>query len=129
MQPLLVARKQPPPVAAVYELAGDTLARSAGTVTRDEAVMVVEGAQLFPLRLKLIFQASVLAADIGETQSAHALADHGIKHAPDANARKRFEDLKAALPPAPPAPEPAGATSPAATPASATKGAKKAGAK
>lgn len=129
MQPLLVARKQPPPVAAVYELAGDTLARSAGTVTRDEAVMVVEGAQLFPLRLKLIFQASVLAADIGEAQSAHALADHGIKHAPDANARKRFEDLKSALPPAPPVPEPAAATSPATTPASATKGAKKAGAK
>ena len=125
LQPLMVARKQPPPVAAVYELAADTLVRSVTKPTRDEAVMVVEGAQLFPLRLKLIFQAAVLAAEIDEVQSAHALVDHGIRHAPDANGKKRFEDLKAALPPAPPAAELA--PPPAATAAAVKKGAKSGG--
>ena len=75
--------------------------------------MIVEGAQLFPTRLKLVFQAALMAAELNEMQSAHALADHGIKHAPDANARKRFEDLKASLPPAPPPAEPEQTVQPA----------------
>jgi hypothetical protein len=104
VQPLLLARRQPPPQPAVYDLAGDTLIRSAVKPTRDEAVMLVEGAQLFPMRLKLIYQAAVVANEVGELQPAHALADHGIKYAPEGVAKKRFEDLKASLPPAPPAP-------------------------
>ena len=66
--------------------------------------MMVEGAQLFPTRLKLIFQASVMARDTGDLRSAHALADHGVKWAPAGTARQRFEALKSLLPPAPPAP-------------------------
>ena len=65
--------------------------------------MMVEGAQLFPTRLKLIFQAGVMARDTGDARSAHALADHGIKWSPEGTARQRFEALKASLPPAPPA--------------------------
>jgi hypothetical protein len=105
MMPLLAARKQPPPLAAVYDLAGDTLARSAVKPNRDAAIMVVEGAQLFPLRLKLVYQAALMALELGELQSAHALAAHGIKYSPDENARNRFAELKAALPPAPPVAE------------------------
>jgi hypothetical protein len=101
MQPLLLARKQPPPVAAVYDLAGDALVRSAVKSSREEAVMVVEGAQLFPLRLKLVYQATLMAAEIGELKSAHALAAHGIKYSPDPSARQRFEEIKSLLPPAP----------------------------
>jgi hypothetical protein len=106
MQPLRLARKQPPPVSAVYDLIGDTLVRSVVKPERDDAILVVEGAQLFPTRLKLVFQAAVMAAELNEMQSAHALVDHGLKYAPDANAKKRFEALKASLPPAPPEPEP-----------------------
>jgi hypothetical protein len=120
MMPLLAARKQPPPLAAVYDLAGDTLARSAVKPKRDEALMVVEGAQLFPLRLKLVYQAALMALELGELQSAHALAAHGIKYSPDENARSRFAELKAALPPAPPVAEAAveapAASMPAAAP-------------
>lgn len=104
MQPLLLARRQPPPLPAVYDLAGDTLVRSAVKASRDDAVMLTEGAQLFPLRLKLVYQAAVIAGETGELVPAHALADHGIKYAPEGQARKRFEDLKASMPPAPPAP-------------------------
>jgi hypothetical protein len=120
MMPLLAARKQPPPLAAVYDLAGDTLARSAVKPNRDDAIMVVEGAQLFPLRLKLVYQAALMALELGELQSAHALAAHGIKYSPDENARNRFAELKAALPPAPPVAEAAveapAASMPAAAP-------------
>jgi hypothetical protein len=104
MQPLLLARRQPPPSPAVYDLAGETLVRSATKASRDDVVMLTEGAQLFPLRLKLVYQAAVVAADAGELVPAHALADHGVKYAPEGQAKKRFEDLKASLPPAPPAP-------------------------
>ncbi|MGH7945645.1 MAG: hypothetical protein ACREF9_11625, partial [Opitutaceae bacterium] len=114
MLPLRMARKQPPPIATVYELAGDTLLRSDVKLGRDDAVIVIEGAQLFPTRLKLVFQAAVMASELGELQSAHALADHGIRYAPDGTAKKRFEDLKASLPPAPPPPpEPAAKSPPA----------------
>jgi hypothetical protein len=75
--------------------------------------MMVEGAQLFPTRLKLIFQAGVMARDTGDVRSAHALADHGIKWGPDAGVRQRFEALKSSLPPAPPAPPEAAEPRPA----------------
>src|SRR5688572_16204031 len=69
MQPLRVARKQPPPMTAVYDLAGDTLVRGTMKPERDDAVMIVEGAQLFPMRLKLVYQAAVMAAELNELQS------------------------------------------------------------
>ena len=99
--PLLVARKQPPPNFAVYDLMADTWARSALKPKREEAMPIIEGAVLFPLRLKLVYQSVYFAWDIGDLKSAHALADHGIKYANDAAVKKRFEDVKASLPPAP----------------------------
>ena len=76
--------------------------------------MLVEGAQLFPLRMKLIYQGAVIAAEVGELIPAHALTDHGIKYAPEGAGTKRFEELKATLPPAPLAPpEPEAKAAPA----------------
>lgn len=118
IEPLKLGRKTPPPMYALYDLAADALVRSAVKPQRDDAMMLIEGAQLFPTRLKLVFQAAAIANETGELQAAHALADHGIRYAPDASAKKRFEDLKASLPPAPPAPP---AAAPPA-PASAAKG-------
>ena len=86
----------------------------AGDRTNRKPVLVIEGAQLFPMRLKLVYEAAAIASDAGEIQAAHALADHGIKYAPDGPGKKHFEELKASLPPAPPAPaEPAKAETPA----------------
>ena len=107
VDPLLVGRRQPPHTYAIYDLMADAWARSEAKPKREDAIPVIEGALLFPLRLKLVYQSLYFAADIGDLKSAHALADHGIKYAPDAAVRKRFEDAKAQLPPAPP--EPAGA--------------------
>ncbi len=104
LAPLLFAHGKPPILPAVYDVAGDTWARSSATPTKEDAKLLIEGAQLFPQRLKLVFQACVLARDAGEVRAAHALADHGIRLGPDARVRTRFEELKATLPPAPPAP-------------------------
>lgn len=118
--PLLVARQQPPHQHQVYDLLGDTWVRSQARPTPEEAKPVIEGAVLFPTRLKLIYQAAMLANEVGDLQAAHALADHGIKWGPDASVKKRFEDLKATLAPAPadaataaPAPTAAPAAAPA----------------
>ncbi len=118
IDPLRLGRGQLPHMYALYELASDTLARSGVKTKPDDAKLIIEGAQLFPTRLKLVFHAAILANEVGELQAAHALADHGIRYGPDANAKKRFEDLKATFPPAPPAPP---AETPAAGPAPAPK--------
>jgi hypothetical protein len=110
--PLMIARREPPHQHGVYDILADTWMRSIERPTRDEAIPAIEGAILFPTRLKLIYQASMLAAEINDLKSAHALADHGIKWGPDAAVKKRFQDLKQELPPAPAEPGSAPAASP-----------------
>ncbi len=116
--PLLVARQQPPHQHQVYDLLADTWVRSGVRPTSDDAKPVIEGAVLFPTRLKLVYQAAVLAKEVGDVKSAHLLAEHGIKWGPDAAVKKRFEELKSTLPPSPPDAATAGAP---ATPAPAAK--------
>jgi len=113
MEPWQIGRRQPPHLPALYDLAADTLVRSADKPKREDAMVLIDGAQLFPTRLKLVYQGAAIAAEAGEAQAAHALADHGIRIGTDPAVKKRFEDLKARLPPAPPAPPPA---APAPTP-------------
>ena len=110
IEPLLAVRRSPPHLPALYDLVADTWMRSEAKPARDDVMVMIDGAQLFPTRMKLIFVAANFAADVNELQAAHALADHGIKYTNDSAGKKRFSDLKATLPPAP-APEP-GATPP-----------------
>jgi hypothetical protein len=100
--PLLAGRRQPPHTFGIYDLLADTWARSAVKPTRDDATPIIEGAVLFPTRLKLVYQAALFAADIGDLKSAHLLAAHGIRYGPDAAVKKRFQDMKDQLPPPPP---------------------------
>lgn len=101
VDPLLIARQQPPRNVAIYDLMADAWARSATKPQPEDAKPVIEGAVLFPMRLKLVYQSIFFAVDMNDLKSAHALADHGIRFAPDASVKKRFEDAKAQLPPAP----------------------------
>lgn len=117
LEPLKLARGQPPPTFALYETAADTWMKAATTPSRDDARMVIEGAMVFPARMKLVYQAAIVAAEANDLQSAHALADHGIRLTPEGPGKKRFEEFKASLPPAPPAPpEPTPAPAPASAP-------------
>ena len=108
LAPLVFAHGKPPINPALYDLAGDTWARSSIAPSKDDAKLMIEGALLFPTRLRTVFQAGVMARDVGDVRSAHALTEHGLRYAPDAKVKERFVALKASLPPAPP--EPAAAT-------------------
>lgn len=103
---LISARQQPPPIFPVYELMAETWLRRAEKCSKEELGTLVDGIRMFPGRLKLAYQIGVLAADAGENDLAHTMVDHGLKYAPDANAKTRFQQLKAALPPAPAAANP-----------------------
>ena len=116
LDPLLAVRRSPPHMPALYDLVADTWARSTANPKLDDVKVMIDGAQLFPTRMKLVFIAAGFAADVNELQAAHALADHGIRYAPEGAAKKKFEDLKATFPPAPPSAEPPpAAKQPAAT--------------
>ena len=124
LSPLRQARGQPPVLYSLYELAGNTWLRSAERPTTDDAKFVIEGALLFPTRMRLVFQAAVVAADGRELKSAHLLAEHGVRFGPDEPTKKQFADFKASLPPAPPDAELAPAA-PRPTPTPAPASAKK----
>jgi len=109
--PLLVARMQPPSLPEVYELMTDAWTRSAVPPKREDVLLVIEGVRLFPGHLRMLFLAANLSSQAGMLDVAHAFADHGIKVAPDAKGRAKFETFKASLSPAPePVPAPAPAT-------------------
>ncbi len=101
---LLQARKQPPMVAPVYELMADTWLRRGEKCSKEELGTLVDGIRIFPGRMRLAYEIGVLAMDAGDNELAHTMADHGLRYSPDANGKARFQQLKAALPPAPPAP-------------------------
>jgi hypothetical protein len=105
---LLAARRQSPPIVTEYEMMADTWLRRNAKVKPEEIGTLVDGIRMFPGRMKLAFQIGTLAFDAGLNDLAHAMADHGLKYSPDAQTKSRFEQLKAALPPAPPAAAPTG---------------------
>jgi hypothetical protein len=99
--PLLIARVQPPSMPEVYELMTTAWSLSVETPKRDDVVFLIEGVRLFPGRLRMLYQAALLSAQANMLDVAHAFADHGVKIAPDANGKAKFEALKGSLPPVP----------------------------
>lgn len=116
LEPLLVARKQRPPMAAVYAVMAETWTRSEKAPTREEFIIVVEGAQTFYRNSSLVLQVTLLAAAHNFPKEALALAQHGQKISKNAAERMQFEmlvasfqrdaDPAAAKPAAPEAPKP-----------------------
>lgn len=110
------ARRLPPPDPATYELLAQVLAQRTKKAEAAEVALLIEGARLFPARLRLVYAAAALCVDAGLLEPAHLLADHGLRFAPDAATKAMFERLKTAMPPLPAA---TAAAAPAATSASA----------
>ncbi len=103
--PLFTARGEPPPLPEVYETIAEVWDRSATMPTADHLAVLDEGVRLFPRNATLVYRDAELNAKTGLTAKAVALVDHGLRIAPDAATRERFEALKATLPaPAPPVP-------------------------
>ncbi|WP_438482437.1 tetratricopeptide repeat protein [Oleiharenicola lentus] len=100
---LRTAAQQPPAMPEVYETLADTWARSPEKLKREQVVVLVRASVQNPARLRLIYQTAQFCADAGMLQEAHALTDHGLVYAPTESVKQRFSELKAKLPPAPPA--------------------------
>ena len=108
LEPLLIARKQKPPMAQVYGLMAEVWAKSAKAPTKQDFMYVLEGVQLFPRSAPLVLQATLLAAAHKFGVEAYDLATHGLKIARTASDRERFTMLQAAFArDAAPAPKPA----------------------
>jgi hypothetical protein len=96
--PLLRAHGQPPPLAATYELLAETWQRAEERPAVERVELLIRGAQLYPARFELILNTALLCDAVGLTGPARALAEHGLKFAPDAAARASFAELVGRLP-------------------------------
>jgi hypothetical protein len=93
------ARKLPPLNPAIYERWADTLVHSGAALQKNDVLPLVQGVQLFPGRLKLLYITAALCNKAGLTDAAHSLAEYGIKVSADPATKARFEQLNASLPP------------------------------
>ncbi len=103
--PLFIACDQPPAVPEVYELMADAWAHIATPPTAGHLAAIDQGVKLFPRQATLVYRAAELRAHNGFPAEAHSLVRLGLRVAPDATTRTRFEQLQATLPPEPPAPK------------------------
>jgi tetratricopeptide (TPR) repeat protein len=104
LQPLFTARRLPPPDAEVYELIAQTWLRSEVDPKPEHLAVLVEGMKLFPRDAELFYLTAALYARIQIPATAHGLIDYALKITRDEAQRARLTNLKASLPPAPPAP-------------------------
>lgn len=99
LEPLFAARDRPPPLPEVYELIAETWARSSFPPKDAHLAAIEQGVKLFPRNAALIYRAAELRANNGFPVEAHSLVRLGLRVAPDAPTRAKFEQLQARLPP------------------------------
>lgn len=99
LSPLFTARKQQPPMAAVYMLIAETWSLSAARPQSEHLGVLIEGIRVFPRDMALLLQTSLLASERGFPEEARALAERGLKLASTNSDRERFRRLTAALMP------------------------------
>ncbi len=96
---LLTASHIPPPSVTTYELLADTWVQSAAVPEKADVIPLIQGAQHFPGRLRLVYATAALCADAKLFDAAHSFVDFGLKYSPDSKTKANFERLNAALPP------------------------------
>jgi len=101
LQPLLVARQQPPPLPEVYELMAEVWLHSAAPPAKSDLGAINRGVLLFQRRPVLLARAAELNSRHGDPAEARTMAEFGLQLSRTAEARQVFEDILAALPPAP----------------------------
>ena len=103
LDPLFTVRDQPPALPEIYELMAEIWSHSAMRPTTVHLAAIEQGVKLFPRNAALVYRAAELRARHGFAAEAHSLVRLGLRVAPDAPTRTRFEQLQASLPPQPPA--------------------------
>lgn len=101
LQPLLIARQQPPPMAEVYELMADVWLHSVVAPAKPDLAAINQGVLIFQRRPLLLLHAAELNGKYGDPAEARTMAEFGIKLSRTPDARQAFEDVLASLPPAP----------------------------
>lgn len=101
LQPLLTARRQLPVLPEVYELMAEIWLRSSVHPARPDLAVLNQGVMLFQRRPLLLLRAAELNGKHGDPAEAHMIADYGLNLSRTPEARRAFEAIKAALPPAP----------------------------
>jgi hypothetical protein len=97
LDPLFIARNQPPPQAAVYGLIAEAWGLSAEAPKSEHLAVVIEGIQRFPRDMALLMQVTLLAAKRGFADEAKALAGRGVKLAKEPGQQDRFRMIAAAF--------------------------------
>lgn len=99
LEPLYIARTQPPSMEDVYMLIGDTWSHSAVPPAPGHLNALLEGTLIFPKNNGLLYQAAELLVQNGDMQIGRQLIRLGLAVSTNHATRKQFEDLHAKLPP------------------------------
>ena len=101
LQPLLVARQQPPVMPEIYEPMAEIWLRSETPPSAQDLALLNQGVVHFQLRPVLLLRAAELNAKYGDPNAARMMADFGVKLSKTTEARQAFEEVLATLPPLP----------------------------
>jgi hypothetical protein len=99
---LATARGLRPALRETYELLAAGWRECAVKPTREQLAPVIEGVELFPDDLELVYRAAVLLGDCGLTDAARQLAAYGEGRAMEGPDRGRFSALRGTLNPSAP---------------------------
>ncbi len=113
LQPLGIARRQPPPQFAWYQILTEAWWHAAVTPPAAQLAVLDEGVRLFPGQNAWLLDVARLKQRAGLTADAAAIAEYGERTARDATLRESFIALRRTLavtPSAPSAPTPAAQT-------------------
>lgn len=98
LTPLFKARSLPPPLPETYELIAEAWAASSVPAKAEHLAVLDEGVRRFPRDSALVQKTAELYQGIGNAPAAAALIQLGIRFAPDAATKARFEALAAKAP-------------------------------
>jgi hypothetical protein len=95
LAPLFKARGIPPPLPETYELIAEAWAASSVPAEAKHLGVLDEGVRRFPRDADLVQKTAELYLGIGDSKTAAALIQLGVRFAPDAATKARFEALAA----------------------------------
>lgn len=99
LQPLGIARRQPPPQFAWYQTLTEAWWHAAVTPPAAQLAVLDEGVRLFPRQSAWLLDVARLKQRAGLTADAAAIAEYGAKTATEPALREAFELFRRSLPP------------------------------
>jgi hypothetical protein len=98
---LRTAANQPNPPVVIFERLVKIFEQVNQRISPADEKLLVQACVWYPHNLRLAFSTARLCAQGTRLSDAHALAEHGLRYAPDEATKQGFASLKASLPAAP----------------------------